>query len=105
MKAWISKYALTKGVFQIDARETQQSSMIADVTNGRSGIYYHREGRDWHRTEEMALAKAEAMRRARIASLKKQVRKLEDSRFLKAGADFTKYVLLDGSVLPKGGSR
>jgi hypothetical protein len=43
--------------------------------------YFHGEGRNWHRTPEGAKAKAEAMRKAKIASLKKQLAKLESLSF------------------------
>lgn len=44
-------------------------------------IYYHGEGNDWHRTKESAIAKAEEMRKKKIASLKKQIEKLEKMEF------------------------
>ena len=38
-------------------------------------------GKDWHRTPESALARAEEMRKAKIASLKKSIAKLEAMTF------------------------
>jgi hypothetical protein len=42
---------------------------------------YHGEGIEWHRTEAEAIARAEEMRIAKIASLKKQIAKLEKMKF------------------------
>lgn len=43
--------------------------------------YYHEEGKEWHRTKESAIAKAEEMRKKKIASLQKQIKKLENINF------------------------
>jgi hypothetical protein len=78
-KAWISKYALSKGVFAIDAEDCFDTSptMIGDMAESLTS--YH--GEAWHRTQEAALAKAEQMRKARIANLKKQIAKFEKMKF------------------------
>ena len=39
-------------------------------------------GKDWHRTPEAALARAEEMRLAKIESLKKSIKKLEGLKFI-----------------------
>ncbi len=43
--------------------------------------YYHGEGKDWHRTKESAVAKAEAHRQMRLKSLRKQLAKIEALKF------------------------
>lgn len=43
--------------------------------------YAHGEGREWHRTLEGARKRAEIMRMAKIANLKKQIAKLEKLKF------------------------
>lgn len=78
MKVWITKYALSAGIEEVFG--DQSGDMIVDRSNGY-GRYFHTEGRDWHRTKEEALAKAEKMRTERIASLKKQIDKLEKMSF------------------------
>lgn len=79
-RAWVTKYALTRGVFEIAAELCDADiEMISD--NSRRCRYYHGEDRDWHRTLEGAQAKAHAMRNAKIASLKKQLKKLESMTF------------------------
>ena len=76
MKVWNSKYALTKGLTAHNAE---------DCGGGMVKIgplwYLHGEGKEWHRTKESAVARAEQMRQQKIASLKKQIAKLENMRF------------------------
>ena len=74
LKVWITKYALTKGIYDVEVEESSDPTMVIDRENL---MYYHGEGRDWHRTEAAAKAHAILMVRARIASLKKSLVKLE----------------------------
>jgi hypothetical protein len=48
--------------------------------------YAHGEGRQWHRTQESALARAESMRKAKIASLRKSIARLEALSFAREAA-------------------
>lgn len=80
---WITKYALTGGIQKIEADEPFDS-LLVDRSQRFTG-YYHGEGRDWHRTEDGAIDRAEVMRKDRIASLQKQIAKLEKLSFVKAG--------------------
>ena len=77
--AFITKYALTAGITEIEAEDCfdTASDMIRDVNNGYA--HYHRG--DWHRTMAEAAARAEQMRVAKIASLRKSITKLEKLRF------------------------
>ncbi|MFR3727660.1 hypothetical protein [Lacrimispora sp.] len=79
MKVWITKYALTSGIKEM---EVEQSEDFPDIVKGKTwNDSYHGDGREWHRTYESAIAKAEEMRLKRIESLKKQIAKLEKKRF------------------------
>jgi len=80
MKVWISKYALTQGIFEMDA---EQSENFPEMINrvGNHIETYHVEGRDWHLTKEDAIKKAEEMRLKKIESVKKQLSKLEKLKF------------------------
>jgi hypothetical protein len=82
MNAFITKYALTKGVQEVNDAElcSETTSMIHVKSLGMWG-YFHKEGRDWHRTREAACVHAEQMRRNKIASLKKSLTKLEALTF------------------------
>lgn len=73
MRVWISKYALTKGIFEVDA-EIYEERMATWKVNGRSN---HAHGCDWHRTREAAVARALEMVSAKRKSLAKSLAKLE----------------------------
>lgn len=76
MKIWNSKYALTEGLTEHDGEE------VGDGMAKVGPLYYlHGEGKEWHRTRESAVARAEVMREAKIASLKKAISRLEKLRF------------------------
>ncbi len=77
---WITKYALTSGIEKAQAKETSTPSMI-EKCNGGLQPYFHGEGRDWHRTRESAIARAKAMRAAKIKTLTASIRKLEKMTF------------------------
>lgn len=82
MKVWITKYALTKGIEEKEAVECPGFEGMIRV-NGCSvfASNYHGEGDEWHRNHDLALKQAEEMRQKKIASLKKQIEKLEKLRF------------------------
>ena len=76
--AWVTKYALTSGVKVVEGHVyPDYPSMFVNSTNTNES--YH--GNDWHTSEEAALARAEEMRMKKIASLKKQMAKLENMKF------------------------
>ena len=86
MKVWITKYALSKtGIFEIE------NASICEGLYGKGMIrdadvkfaYYHDEGKEWHRSYEAACVRAEQMRKAKIATLRKQIARLEALTFTK----------------------
>lgn len=80
MKVWITKYALTKGIIETEAEDCGDD-MVRVHNKGYCDSYYHKEGNEWHRTKQSAISKAEEMRKKKIESLKKQIRKLENMKF------------------------
>ena len=77
MKVWITKYALTTGIFTINA-ELRRGGMISfKRTEDHFTEYVHGEGIDWHRTKESASARLSVLKDKKIASLKKQIEKIE----------------------------
>lgn len=74
MQVWITKYALTQGIF---AAECEISDDMAICRSGDFPQFFHREGRDWHRDRDSASARARAMVADKLASLEKQKRKLQ----------------------------
>ena len=80
MKVWITKYALTKGIIEADARLTSSDSISIKELNSDLNSNWFYKG-DWHSDKESAIKKAEEMRQKKIDSLKKQIEKLERMRF------------------------
>jgi hypothetical protein len=79
MKVWISKYALSEGVTEHEARHVVGP-------NGReyvevNGLGWFRLGRSAFDNRDGAIAQAEDMRTKKIVSLKRQLAKLEALRF------------------------
>jgi len=87
IKAWITKYVLTEGIKVVDAEVCGDGKMIAYGNVGYGSQYAH--GKDWHRTPEAALARAEEVRKAKIASLKKSIAKFEVMIFTAPNAKST----------------
>lgn len=79
MRVWITKYALTTGIFEMEVES--QSEDGTGVYGKAWSDCYHGEGKEWHRTKEAALVRAEKMRQKKIASLKKRIEKLEMMKF------------------------
>lgn len=77
MKAWITKYALTKGILEKEVEGCRDG--MARESESHFPTYYH--GTDWHKDKKSAIAKAEEMRKKKIASLKKKIEKLEKMKF------------------------
>lgn len=76
---FVTKYALTQGILEIKAIELKDG-MIKHIDRGHT-VYYLGEGREWHRTKDEAVKKANELREKKLASLKKQIAKLEGLTF------------------------
>lgn len=75
--AWVTKYALTEGIQEVSGEVCHpiSSSML------KFGKYGTAHGKDWHRNKEEALKRAEEMRVAKIASLKRSIARIEAMKF------------------------
>lgn len=82
MKVWISKYALTQGIYERDVEQSQETPTMV-TCKGKSFFteYYHGEGKDWHLTQAGAVKKANEMREKAIASTEKKIAKLKKMVF------------------------
>jgi hypothetical protein len=85
VKVWVTKYALSEGILVYDEAE-----VCSDISNTMITVHMHGKGLDptfhkpdWYRSEAEAKARAEAMRKAKIETLKKQINKFEKLDFLK----------------------
>lgn len=79
MKVYISKYALSVGVFEVDGELTREGGISYTPQDGGLRQYYY--GSDWHHTKEQAVAKAEDMRIRKLKSLDKQIKKISSIKF------------------------
>ncbi|MGL4965667.1 MAG: hypothetical protein ACRC67_30880 [Inquilinus sp.] len=77
MKVWITKYALTRGIQEVEA-EHRGDDVVLPKGNGFWGVIAKPH---WHETREAAVARAEAMRKKRINTLKKQIARLAKMEF------------------------
>jgi len=77
MRFWITKYALTKGIFELNGRVCSEitEKMVSD--NNKFGGIYYGEGREWHRTLKDAVLRAKIMRDSKILSLERQLKRLK----------------------------
>lgn len=81
MTIWISKYALTKGVYSTsEGAPEPNGAYYIKPSGGWAFGQWFRKGM-WHTTHESAVKKAEEMRQKKIQSLKKQIAALEDMSF------------------------
>jgi hypothetical protein len=82
MKAYITKYAPTKGIIEVDDAEEPKwyPGMITAKSLGFHACF-HGEGKEWHRTKEGAIKRAEEMRRSKLQSIEKQMRRIEAIAF------------------------
>jgi hypothetical protein len=81
MKIYVTKHALTRGIEEYGDAEIDETRAHVD---GRElgmhfALYFH--GNEWHKTKAEAIARANLMRDQKIASLRKQIAKLESLTF------------------------
>lgn len=73
--AYITKYALTSGILEVQAEWTEGSDMVTYKTAGSSFMQFAHKN-DWWRDVDSAKARVEVMRTKKIASLNKSVMKM-----------------------------
>ncbi len=71
---------MTEGIIETDATVITEGNGISVHFDGNLFANYFY-GKDWHETKDDAVWRAEEMREKKIASLEKQVEKLEQMRF------------------------
>ena len=81
---YITKYATTRGIIEADTDllKNHQVSYGSDLfISYRDGTMLCLSGGEWYTDKKMALADAEARRQRKIASLKRQIERLEAMKF------------------------
>lgn len=83
MEAWITKYALTKGILYTEEAIQRGIALLVPTNNKMDREYesYYGEGKEWHGTKAEALVRAEEMKQKLINYHKKEIQKLENIRF------------------------
>ncbi|ELY4830756.1 hypothetical protein SM096_003082 [Cronobacter sakazakii] len=79
-KIYITKYALTSGIFTAEA-DVNTEKRMASFRGSESGFVQCYHGDDFHFNEEGALARAEEMRNKKLKSLDKQMKKISAMKF------------------------
>ena len=75
MKAYITKWALTKGIIEVDNPEFYENYLVISHIEPLINPV------DWFWAKQEAINRAEEMRVNKIASLRKQIAKLEIMKF------------------------
>jgi hypothetical protein len=87
MKIWITKWVLAKGILEGQSTEPEGEGNTVEgntveckaATDSRGVVmnfmwgYLHGEGREWHRTRQQAVERAEALRVKKIKALRNQI--------------------------------
>ena len=83
MRAWITKRCLSNGVEEAGAEEPSPGDLYLHSPDFSTvaGGFHLRIGRDIHLTKGEALVRAQALRKARLKSLRKQIDRLESLDF------------------------
>lgn len=78
---WVTKYALTRGIAECEVVDAPDWTHIVWVLWPNEPYATSTTTTERHPTREAALARAEEMRAAKIASLKRQIERLESLEF------------------------
>jgi hypothetical protein len=81
MPYFITRYALSRGIFEIEANIIDHHKRIINQTVDGKGIncYYH--AREWWTSKDEAVKQARKMRDRKVKSLEKQIEKLKEMEF------------------------
>lgn len=72
MKVYITKYALSQGIFEMDVeRQSEDGKLVCGKSWNQS---YHGQGVEWCKTKAEAIARAEEMRQKKKLLLKSRLR-------------------------------
>jgi hypothetical protein len=74
MKVYITKHALTEGIYEIEAEKCEQPDMISFKGPYCTSYFF---GKDWHKTRSDAVKRAYDMKETKIKSIKRQLQKIE----------------------------
>jgi hypothetical protein len=79
---WVTKYALSSGIFEADAEICHGiSSKMISLQRSKDHYTENFDGTDWYMTKTAAIQRAFEMKEAKIKSLEKQIEKLRKMKF------------------------
>lgn len=78
---WVTKYALTRGIAECEVLAAPDWSYVVWVRWPSDGLSTSTTTTERHPTREAALARANEMKAAKIASLRRQIERLESLEF------------------------
>jgi hypothetical protein len=78
---WITKYALTKGIYQVVVEHTTREESVQTLNDSFFSHKQYFHSGEWHATREDAVSRAEQMRDKKIKSMKKMISRLENMDF------------------------
>lgn len=81
MKVFITKYALSKGIISTELDKQEWENEDWDYISVKGYCNSLKKGRDIFASENKALARAAALRTAKIKSLKKSLEKISGMKF------------------------
>lgn len=78
MRVYITKYALTQGIFEVEVDACDGNpGLVAD----RARFVSHYRKPDWHLTREEAVSRARVMQASKLGALRRQIRHIEALTF------------------------
>jgi len=82
MKIWNTRYCLTDGITEHEAERFENSELVTIRKIGSGcDMHLHGEGKDWHRSLESAITRANEIKIKKLQSLDKQIKKISDIEF------------------------
>lgn len=80
VRVFVTKYALTDGILEYDADIVDKfNKPMARAKHNGFEKFFH--GDEFHMTREAAIEKAKKMQKAKIESLKKSIKKIQEKTF------------------------
>lgn len=76
---YVTKYALTQGILEFQAEVKAGMALVTNSAGYKQ--YYHCLNRDWHQTRERALKYVEEMKTLKVASLERQIKRIQALTF------------------------
>ena len=93
---WITKYALTQGIFTIQGQIIEDTPTMIKDTNAKLNPYYFKPF--WHDTPEDAIKHAELMRLKKFESINKTIAKLKKINFERQAIHVNVGEILDKAI-------